>query len=220
MVIYMKSLVISAAAALTLVAGAAQAVTVKATEQSDNMTISAGGFVDGGLEDQGINGTSISFTWSGASSGGAYGAIEFSLPGAAELTFDAYTPTSGTSAFVLFKGELTPGFQPGDTELVVTSVANGTAPGFTGGIAGATSTFVDNGSNLNPNPGSPVFSAIDGSEPLFVPGGNWVLGFYESSEPTNGTAMFTISAVPLPASAWFLVAGVGAVAWRARRRAA
>ena len=66
------------------------------------------------------------------------------------------------------------------------------------------------------NPGGVLYDAGDG----FAGASRWVVGIFDSGAPSSGSASFTISAVPLPASAWFLLAGVGAIAWRARRRAA
>ncbi|MEE4117444.1 MAG: VPLPA-CTERM sorting domain-containing protein [Paracoccaceae bacterium] len=210
----MKSLVMAAAAALTLAAGTAQAVTVAATiEASPGTSI----LVDGSamIAGQNINGRQVTFDWDGSAPFSA--AFTFTLPGAAKITFDNYDDggTNQQSAFVLYQTgggpQLTTQLNAGSGYVPLVSGQDGLYVGNTTGVLATTF----------PSSSTPVYDAIDGSDP-FVPGsGNeWVLGFWDSALPTDGSMSFTITAVPLPASAWFLLAGVGALAWRSRRKAA
>ena len=102
----MKTFVTIATVALALTVGtSANAVTVAATE-IDDVTISANVF--GGAD---INGEQFRFTWDLPTTGdtGAAGlsaAVQFSIPGAAKISFDDYTNGTGSTeqtGFVLYQ---------------------------------------------------------------------------------------------------------------------
>ncbi len=206
-VISMKSLVITAAAAVTLTAGAAQAVTVAATD-ADNASVTVGGGAP--TVGQNINGNQITFTLEGTSEDPrTSAAIRFSLPGAGRLTFDEY-PGSQSSGYVLYQID---GPTLSDDGLFAPT---GVTVPLVGGQEG--SRIGNSGSTWDVTPGVIVDSISGGGG--FVPGGDWVLGFWDAGDPLTGDIKFTITAVPLPASAWLLLAGVGALAWRSRRKAA
>jgi hypothetical protein len=209
---FMKSLALAAAAALTFAAGTAQAVTVAATE-ADNASVTVGSITatetaTTALDGQNINGSQITFSLLGTSSDPrTSAAIRFSLPGAARLTFDEY-PGSETSGYVLY--------QIGGPTL---STGGLFAPGggLTVPLVTGEGSRIGNGSPAIVTPGVIVDSISGGGS--FVPGGDWVLGFWDSGNPLTGDIKFTVTAIPLPASAWMLFAAVAALAWGARRRA-
>lgn len=208
----MKIFATIAAVTLALTSGMAHAVTVAATIQTSPGTsiLVAGNSIATG---QNINGQQVTFDWAGTAPFSA--AFTFTLPGAAKITFDEYTDGGGTpqhSAFVLYQTgggpQLTTQLNAGSGYVPLVSGQDGLYVGNTTGVL--PTTF--------PDP-APVYDAIDGSD-SFVPGGGdeWVLGFWDSALPTDGSMSFTITAVPLPAAGWMLLAGLGALAWRARRK--
>ena len=212
-VISMKSLVIAAAAVGTLAAGAAHAVTVAATE-ADDVTLSSNLSIESN-----INGDQFTFSWdlSGGDTGldGLSAAVKFSIPGAAKISFDSYGNETGSTeqtGFVLY--------QVGGGPNLTAEAPSGVTGGGVSLVNGKERILIGD-SITSVNPGSVLYDGIDGGD-AFLPagGGDWVVGIFDSGAPEAGSASFTISAVPLPASAWFLIAGVGAIAWRARRRAA
>jgi hypothetical protein len=70
-------------------------------------------------------------------------------------------------------------------------------------------------------PGTILYDGIGGGD-AFVPGGGgtWVVGIFDSGNPSVGSASFTITAVPVPASGLLLLAAGGAFAALRRRRKA
>ena len=212
----MKILFIAASAALTLAAGSAQAVTVAAT-QADNATVTVRSITateanPTALDAENITGSQITFSLLGTPSDPrTSAAIRFSLPGAARLTFDSY-PGSETSGYVFY--------QVGGSTLSSGGLTAPGAPDTVSLVANQGGARIGNGSPATVTPGTIVDSISGGGG--FVPGGggDWVLGFWDSGNPLTGDITFTVTAVPLPASAWFLLAGVGALAWRSRRKTA
>jgi hypothetical protein len=199
----MKRFILSLVAAGALSVSAAQAVTVVST-LTDDVTIIGASVGDN------INGDTFTFNWE-ITSGDASALVRFTLPGAAQISFDSYSGAGQQSGFYLF--------QEGGAG---TDLTGGSPYSDSGAITDlATRNFILIGDTASAiAAGNILYDGITGTD-AFVPGGTWVVGFIEGNgNPASGSASFTITAVPVPASGLLLLAAGGALAALRRRRKA
>ena len=210
----MKWAFVSGVLAGLVAAAPASAVTVLSAE-TDDATISGSAAVG-----QNINGEQFTFSWdlSGGDTGitGVSAALRLELSGRARLSFDSYVGSPSNQ----------------QTGLVLYQIASGTAltvdpsnPGTTGDgvplVTAASDRLLIGDLASAQGPGL-LYDGISGADAFSPSGGSeWVIGIYDSGNPTSADVSFTISAVPLPAAGWMLVAALGglAVSARTRRRA-
>lgn len=160
----------------------------------------------------------VDFDWANVSFGGSEGGafIDFTTNTQTVVSFDSYAPDGDTgkiSKWVMF--DITAGTKAITDAGATTGCWSVPLPelrGFCNRITGATTTGVED--VLRPVPGKTVFS--------FGPG-TYRLGLFENFKPATGTASFTVTAVPLPASGLMLIGalgGIGGLAARSRRKKA
>ena len=209
----MKSTVIALAAAASLAAGAAQALTVTAFngDTQGSMSLSSSGPTTSGTA---VSET-LTFDWTSNPSGVA-GYFEFTLATTGKLTFDSFvidaaTGGSPVSGLILYRGTDS-SVASADYLADSTTNCSGSTVARIAGSNGSCDLFSERA------PGSP--------DELFGPteltAGDYTIGVYDSGDPTDATAEFTVTdltAVPLPASALLLGGLFGGLAWRARRKA-
>jgi hypothetical protein len=212
----MKTTLIALAAAASLTAGAAQALTVS----SEQIISGTGDIVEStGTNTLGLPELTITFdrtTTSGVSMRATIDATN-----AFELFFTESFSTNGTVqaggnvyayAFAEVLGSTTnyftseiPNFESGLTTGDYDRISEN-------GYDGTTTSF----DPLEPDPNTPISY---GGQTVFGPG-TYQLSFFDSSFATEGETTFTLSAVPLPPAALLLGGLLGGLAWRARRKAA
>jgi hypothetical protein len=187
------------AAVAMMAAPAAQALTINQVQlDTIGTTITFAGSTAPVTTASDINGQTIEFSWSKApgETEWASAAIEFEIFNNAKLTFDSYVNAPGEqSALHLYN------VGPG---VALTDEASGVPGQGVALVQGAERDFI------NSSTSGVLFDAIDGSD-LFGPG-TYVLGFTEGSPgPEAGSFTVSVTAVPLPASVFLMLAGLGAL---------
>lgn len=140
-------------------------------------------------------------------SGGYNAFVEFTALNDFYLTFNDYAPESDQVGFI---GEQS-GFSllSGGVALIGSDSCGGLNQ-----YGSSTCEFITGAGNT-----PPLWTFPPETYGLFA-AGTYVLAFSEGDGPTSGSAEFLINAVPLPAAAWMLIAGIGGLAAVKRRKKA
>jgi hypothetical protein len=196
------------AAVAMMAAPAAQALTVNTIQLDDSVLTYAGTSENVGAGDN-INAKQFTFSWDLASGdtgvAGASGAFEFTFLGQAKITFDGYTSSSSDverTGFVLYNTAGGPAL----------TLDGGSPAGTTGGgvsfVNGKERILIGDDPNVT-TPASTLYDAIDGTDAFTT--GTYRVGFFDAGTPETGSITMTVTAVPLPASVFLMLAGLGAL---------
>jgi hypothetical protein len=205
------------AAAAIMIAPAAHAITITDVDLEQTELVFAGSSDPIDVGDK-ISGKKFTFKWDSSTDVapvGASGAFTFSFSGRAKLSFDDYVDLDGgtganQSGFVLYS--LTPGV-PALTSQLPDGGSLGGGPVITTSIGvpllqnrqriliGDTTTSVDAGNVL--------YDAIAGTDAFGS--GEYAIGFFDRNTPAKGEITMTLTAIPLPASVFLMLAGLGAL---------
>ena len=198
----LKKYLIGALVSVVMALGATSASAVTFT--GDDADIDGSGsvsFVDNGPT------ANIDFVWDDT----AYNAfVTFTAFARFDLFFDAYSPeeeNSNVSGIRLIG--------PGDVTISRTDQTcdNALAP-----LQGSCQLVT---SSVNSGGLADLADKPDSMTPLFadLSGGTYTLAFFESVNPSAGSASFSVAAVPLPAGLVLLIGGLGVLGFAARRKA-